>query len=272
MLRKTSMLTGVLLATIFAAAVVRAATTYTFATLQYPSSNQTYATGINSAGVVVGYYFDTTGTAHGFVYQGSTFGTFDIPKAGGTWITGVNDSDTIVGYFTYALNGISLDIGFELHLIDFTKIEASKSLDTFPTGINNSDTITGYSEVGLTNFTAKGFTYSSGTFTTVSVNKQANTWVTGLNNSGQVVGYAGAGTLKTDTLEGFVQQNGQITTVSYPGATQTVFSGINDPGAIVGYESGTSGIPTGFVYQGGTFTQILDSQATTLVPQRFLGL
>jgi len=71
-----------------------------FVSLQDPlaGNNGTAATGVNDSGQVVGYYFDASNQAHGFLYSGGAYTTIDI-GAHGTFVTGINDSGQMVGYF-----------------------------------------------------------------------------------------------------------------------------------------------------------------------------
>src|SRR5262249_55633584 len=64
----------------------------------------TFATGINNSGQIVGYFGDTAGVTHGFVYSGGgSFTTIDYPGIScpggrcGTFVNGINDSGQIVG-------------------------------------------------------------------------------------------------------------------------------------------------------------------------------
>ena len=68
----------------------------------------TIATGINNSGQIVGTYYDSSGTAHGFLYSGGIYTTIDGPlEVEGTIAYGINDAGQIVGSY-YNSNGISL--------------------------------------------------------------------------------------------------------------------------------------------------------------------
>lgn len=66
--------------------------------------------GVNDQGIAVGYYGDSTGSQHGFIYNVNTgkYTFLDDPNeafAGGvevTQITGINNSDEITGFYTDA--------------------------------------------------------------------------------------------------------------------------------------------------------------------------
>lgn len=69
---------------------------------QYPRASFTQALGLNNAGVVVGTYNDTAGTAHGFTYNLNTksFHAVNVPHSTSTVINGINDRGWIVGFYT----------------------------------------------------------------------------------------------------------------------------------------------------------------------------
>ena len=58
----------------------------------------TYASGVNDAGEVVGYYYDANYDQHGFVYSNGIYLTLDNPSAAdGTYATAINNSGEVVG-------------------------------------------------------------------------------------------------------------------------------------------------------------------------------
>jgi probable HAF family extracellular repeat protein len=64
-------------------------------------TNGTAVSGVNSAGQIVGYYFDGSTRIHGFLYSGGTYTTLDDPLGiRATFASGINDAGQIVG--TYA--------------------------------------------------------------------------------------------------------------------------------------------------------------------------
>src|SRR3954454_4297257 len=86
------------------------------------------------------------------------------------------------------------------------------------------------------------------TFTQIDVPGAALTNAFGINNAGQIVGiFANS----TGPLHGFIDTGGIFTQIDVLGADMTVPNGINDAGEVVGY----FGNP-GFLYSGGSFTQI----------------
>ncbi len=64
-------------------------------------TNGTHAWGINNAGQIVGYYYDSSNAEHGFLYNGGAYTTLNGPLgAGGTQAYGINDAGQIVGDYT----------------------------------------------------------------------------------------------------------------------------------------------------------------------------
>jgi probable HAF family extracellular repeat protein len=78
----------------------------TYSTLDDPLAGRdggTVATGINTSGQIVGYYYVPTASNiehHGFLYEDGTYTTLDHPSAvSQTFATGINASGQIVGYY-----------------------------------------------------------------------------------------------------------------------------------------------------------------------------
>ena len=92
---------------------------YTFSALQDPVAGSaafgpegTAAGGVNSAGQVTGWYFDSSGETHGFLYNpiGSAFTTLDFPPNPSapqyTTPAGINDSGEVVGTYEDDIDGV----------------------------------------------------------------------------------------------------------------------------------------------------------------------
>jgi hypothetical protein len=60
----------------------------------------TQLTGINAADQIVGDYFDSKGTEHGFVYSDGKYATIDPTGSTNTTISGINDAGQVVGTYT----------------------------------------------------------------------------------------------------------------------------------------------------------------------------
>lgn len=57
-------------------------------------------------------------------------------------------------------------------------------------------------------------------------------------------------------LSGFVDARGKFTDLNYPGTTTTYLQAINNSGAIVGVSFDALGLPHGFLYQNGQYTDM----------------
>src|SRR2546423_1686621 len=73
----------------------------TFATIDFPGSGFTAATGINDTGQIVGWY-DTGSSPHGFLLSNESFSTIDVPGSTVTQAYGINGSGQIVGLYGVA--------------------------------------------------------------------------------------------------------------------------------------------------------------------------
>jgi probable HAF family extracellular repeat protein/autotransporter passenger strand-loop-strand repeat protein len=71
------------------------------------TANGTIPLRINAEGQVVGYYYDSSGNVHGFLYQNGQYTTLDDPTPGtiATYALGINDKGEIVGTFTTDAGG-----------------------------------------------------------------------------------------------------------------------------------------------------------------------
>jgi probable HAF family extracellular repeat protein len=111
----------------------------------------TVAGGINDPGEIVGWYYDSSGTSHGFIDDHGTFTTLDFPGASqgpglGTTLTELNDSGAIVGYSTNSAGALR---AFEYDRGTFTTIDApgagsAAGLGTVPAGITSDGMIAGF--------------------------------------------------------------------------------------------------------------------------------
>jgi uncharacterized membrane protein len=98
---------------------------------------------INNNGLVVGEYFDSADSPHGFLYDGSTYTTINYPGTSqGTYLWGVNDSGWSVG--SYRDFSSSLSNGFLLTSSGYLPLMFPGSISTVPLSINDNGVIVGY--------------------------------------------------------------------------------------------------------------------------------
>ena len=73
------------------AAASAAAVHGSYTTIDVPGAADTIGLGINDHGVVVGAYFDSHGTSHGFIDRHGKFTKVNVPGAADTSVDGIND-------------------------------------------------------------------------------------------------------------------------------------------------------------------------------------
>jgi hypothetical protein len=120
-----------------------------YTTINVPGAPVTWAEGINTAGVIVGYYVGSSDNYDGFMYSGGTFTTIDYPGYPNTYLAGINDSglivgaygsDTMIGSTTYPwTNGFVYSAGtFSSFDVPFGAVAATE-----PYTLNNNGEIVG---------------------------------------------------------------------------------------------------------------------------------
>jgi uncharacterized membrane protein len=229
---------------------------YTFTTIDVPGAVDTFLTGINDRGDLVGGYTNEIfGPAYAFFTQGDSLITIAVPGSSDTTAFGINNHDKIVGSF----------VTDEQHgFVYSSKRQKFKQIDVpFPTGvfltrvngINNRGQSVGEYLDHPTSNEQHGFLYSNGEFSSIDVPHAEVTSANSINNQGQIVGfYADRFTLQR---HGFVTDGEEFTSVDVPflGASNTVLTGINRRGQIVGIYDDSGGVH-GFVKDAGIFTTI----------------
>ena len=73
--------------------------------MDYPGASQTYANGVNSAGMIVGQYVDASGVYRGFVLNGTTYTSLYYPGTSYNDAIAINDAGSIVGFYENARAG-----------------------------------------------------------------------------------------------------------------------------------------------------------------------
>lgn len=217
-------------------------------------TDDTYANAINNSDVAVGQYYDSSSNTHGFSRDASgTITLIDYPGATQTACLGINDAGTIAGYY---VDSVGQAHGF----LDTAGVFTSLPF-FFTGGINNAGDMTGYyvgpgAPGGVRHgylATPKAFA----SFSTVTVPGSIITDIYGINKSKAMVGwYRDSG----GTEHGLLYAKNKVTNIDDPAAQphSTQALGINTSGQIVGvYTSSGGSNLTGFLYSGGTFTDIV---------------
>jgi probable HAF family extracellular repeat protein len=223
---------------------------YTYTKIMYPASTWTEASGINDAGQIVGTYTDTSGVAHGFLYQNGVYTKLDYPGKAHNYAFGIDDAGNVVGSFSEVmprgpyhaslrLNGVWSEYDFPGNETDGRAINTNGDI----VGIYNA----GYGTPD------HGFLKIGENYTSIDYPGASLTYVFGLNDAGWVTGtYRDA----TGLLKGFAYKDGAYASVVYPTATETYIGGINNLNAMVGWkvEGGKVG---GFVAMAGKYRPVI---------------
>jgi hypothetical protein len=208
-----------------------------FVNENYPGSTQTQVTGINNAGVTVGFEIDAAGNSGGWVEQPN--GAFQLaidPSAtlGGEQFLGVNDRNQVAGFYTADAAGDTAGFIYNDQSGVFTPVVPKKSATSVTaTDINDAGDISGF--FTNKNGNEKGFVEIDGSTTVLSHPGWKDIQALGLNNDGLVVGSYMKG---MDTF-GFIYSvsSNSFTSYTAPGdlGGQTVLNGINDLNQAVGF-------------------------------------
>lgn len=148
--------------------------------------------GVNDSGLAVGFYVDSSGASHGYLYDINSGKYFSENPPLGTGVksvtpTGINDPDSVVGFFVNSSNDTR---GFLVrkaspHLF-ILNVPGSDA--TTPFGVNKFGMVVGTYTKGSKNF---GFTWDRkhGYQTIKDPSGPTQTFVNGVNSAGDLVGF-----------------------------------------------------------------------------------
>jgi hypothetical protein len=227
--------------------------------INFPGSVQTQLTGLNDAGVQVGFW-STQNTASmtnnnfGFYLRNGHFHEVNFPTGDPAsppvdQLLGVNDQDVAVGFFT---NGQGDNRGYEYNIIShgFSRVlqPGHPGASLTAAAINNRGDVAGFytTTAGVTDAFLK---YSYGRFVTLAVPGASMTQAFGVNDRDEVVGTYTDGTGNSATTHGFTWRPGHgFSTVDDPhGVGTTTINGVNDRGDLVGFYTDAAGNTDGML-------------------------
>jgi len=213
----------------------------------FPGAAATYAYGINAKGNIAGWYVDSNGVNHGYVYDSGKFITIDPPNSSSTQAWDINYANMIVGTYFDSITGQYR--GFTFFRGVYSPYDVQGAAHTELHGLSH-----GGASVGMyikSNGVEHGFVLG-GKFielthpgsTVTSADRIAR------DDSGNVVGsYADN---DSSPLSGFgikdANSSKKFITVTYPGATNTWVHGLNSARWLVGGYSDSAGNIHGFAY------------------------
>ena len=217
-----------------AAAQTSTSIAFSYATIAYPGATFTQVNGINNNNVIVGYYLDSAGRSHGFVYRQGKFTAVNFPHASATQVLGINDLGDIVGM--YGVPGPLNFHGFERHNGVFLTVDDPKAaFGTMAFGISKSGTIVG------TYDNAHGFVYANGAFKTLDApqlpGETHDTQLNGISNLGWISGQV----FTKGIWRGFWLVGSDFDFLEPAGKKDSQVTGSNGHGDIVGCHDAQSG-------------------------------
>jgi probable HAF family extracellular repeat protein len=238
-----------------------------------PGGTNSYATGINNNGQVVGWSTTASGYTHAFLYSGGAMtdlGT--LPGGSSSEAYGINNNGQVVGW-SYTSSGATHAFVYSGGaMTNLGTLAGCSSSAAY--GINDNGQVVGSSSGGTTN----AFLYSGGQMTNLGhLPVSPPQWpifmpvigaaAYGINNNGQVVGCSYTGSMMSrNPYVAFLYSGGVWTDLgALPGYSQSFASGINSNGQVVGYLYTMSLFGSAsydaFLYSGGTMVDL-----NTLIP------
>ena len=216
--------------------------------VDYAGAAYTKLYSLNSRGVVIGFYGNSSGTAeHTVLYSAQGHNWATLPDIAGYPYNegyGINDDGVAVGNaFTSSGNSVAWIWVPSTASYSFFAVPGAAEYSTSPSGLNDKGQVAGY--FADASGVYHGFLKEYGTYTILDMPGAPFTFLDDLNNSGVVQGqiYDAA-----NAAEGFVATSGGLfTNVNYPGAGNSALVGINDRGDVCGSYWATFGLNTAFV-------------------------
>jgi hypothetical protein len=249
------------------------ALSYTVSSFAFPDvgGGNTYATGINDSGTVVGWFspaYSTNGL--GFTYDGNSFSLVNAPDSsgayGGTFARDISAGGLVSG--SYYSTTSHTDIGFIYGAGTYTPIDASslnsnRTTITTTSGVNDNRQVIG-SFADYSTGIGNSFLYDNGQLSLVVAPGAVSTAVSGINNSGVIVGSL---TDSANLSHGYIFNGNTFSVVDAPGSSNTVLLSISNNGQILGRYNDASGAHN-FVLNNGVYESIdfssLEASSTIL--------
>ncbi len=219
-----------------------------------------FATGINDSGTVVGYSFlaGASGTYHAFTWTSAT-GMVDLgPLPGGTstQATGINSAGEVVGA-GFDARGVRVPWSWTANGGYVTLPENSGNALNYAFAVNDSGQVTGQRYIGQV-VSAFRWNPAAGTYGTIDyLPNGLHTVGTAINTRGDITGTGSTRDQWHAIL--WTKKNGTLDIGGIPGQSYTAGSGINDQDEVVGFGGGD--VSAGFYW----------SRATGPIPLQTLG-
>lgn len=209
--------------------------TFHFTSVSVPGAVQTYPSGINNAGVVVGTYQDSANATHGFILQGQKVMTLDVPNGTNTSVGHVNRTSSTVEVVGSYKNSAGRYLGFLYKNGRYVDIPGPKGCTSSSAqGINSYGMVVG-SYTDSSNVT-HGYLLTNRGYTALNVSMAQIVVATGINDQGQIVLWAVNGLFGTGTSYLYDIKTKQYTTIDVPEASQGSYAQDIDNAGDVTYQ------------------------------------
>jgi hypothetical protein len=222
-----------------------------YADTNFPGSAQTQVTGLNNAGILVGFYSTMNNASvngappvndnHGWYKVNGHFSGADFPTQGQftpssppmDQLLGVNNKGVAVGFFTDS-HGTNHGYTYNIRRSTFQLVTVPKFTNVTAAAINDARDIAGF---GTINGTTEGFLLANGKTTAITFPGASSTQALGLNNNDEVVGVYTVGSGTNTVTHGFSWYPGyRFHTINAPrGMDTTAINGVNGCGDVVGF-------------------------------------
>jgi len=207
---------------------------YAYARMTFPGAALTIANAINNNNVIVGSFFDSASSVHGFIYKNGKYTQIDYPGSTETEALGINDQGDIVG--VYQVAGPLNFHGFLRHNGEFTTIDAPQAqFGTKVSGINSNMVMAGTFD------DSQGFIFREGSFTVVNApqlpGESRQTQLNGITNLNWISGQVFTGGI----WRGFWLKDRDLDFLEPPGLIDSEVTAMNGHGDIVGCHDASSG-------------------------------
>lgn len=239
---------------------------FTFKTYNAPGQLQTWLTGINNDGVIVGWYADQQGNLHGFSLTNGRFKQIDDPDGDQTEIWGINANGDIVGFYHDPCIEELCYEGFIDHAGKFTNIgprwfrtpPEDDAPDSEAYGINKAGAIVGSAGAGFGGNI--GFLRDAG-YTKLKVPGVNGEQAVGINDAGLVtLAWATNTNFGVSIYDGTTYKN-----ISVPNSVDSSGGGINGHGDVVlGYDAGVGQPIHGALLHAGKYFKFDDPKSRYL--------
>jgi hypothetical protein len=225
--------------------------------IDVPGAAQTELTGLNDAGVQVGFWSGQTTASpaesdFGFFLRNASFSSVNFPAFDNATppvnqLLGVNDHDIAVGFYTDSL-GHRHGYRYDIATGRFAAVSVPGATSVTAAAINNAGGVAG-SFTGRNGVTSGFFIDAAGRPFILNAPGARMTRALGVNDSGEVVGDYRLGSGAGAATHGFTwtRQHG-FTTVDDPrGARTTTINGVNNAGDLVGFYVNGAGATEGLL-------------------------